>query len=240
MKPGDDACGLKASGVFYIATGERHFAEALASTASLRRQMDLPVTIATDQGGDVPDYVRKVPVQPDRYRGKVWYMKLLPYEKTLYLDTDTFVCRDISDVFRLLDHFEIAGAQDPGRTNWPTESMIPQCFPEFNTGVLLLKKCQEVETLLARWLQLYDRMLNGRIKYQRYGDQGAFREALYSSRARITVLPPEYNFRCDYPACLAGMVKIVHGRGYGDIVDFMDRINKNGRMRLYRPGVGLL
>ncbi len=232
MKPG--------SGVFYIATGERHFDEALASAASLRQQMDLPVTIATDQDGDVPGYVRKVDVRPDGYRGKVKYMKLLPYQRTLYLDTDTYICRSLSDVFRLLDRYELAGAQDPGRTNWPTETMIPQCFPEFNTGVLLLRRCQAVEDLLDEWLRLYERMLNGRIRYQRYGDQGAFREALYSSGVRASVLPPEYNFRCDHPACLVGMVKIIHGRGYEDVLEFIDRINKNGRMRLYRPGVGLL
>lgn len=235
MKPGSD------SGVFYIATGETHFAEALTSAASLRQQMNLPVTIATDQEkAKVEAEVEIVSVQPDGYRGKVGYMKLLPYEKTLFLDTDTYICRSLGDIFRLLERYEVAGAHDPGRTNWPTEAMIPQCFPEFNTGVLLLRRCQAVEALLDEWLRLYDRMLTGRIKYQRYGDQGAFREALYASAVRATVLPPEYNFRCNYPACLAGMVKIVHGRRGGDMPEFVDRTNKNGRMRLYRPGEGLL
>lgn len=35
-----------------------------------------------------------------------------PFEHTIFLDTDTFVCGDFSELFDLLDHFDIAMSHD--------------------------------------------------------------------------------------------------------------------------------
>jgi len=232
------------SGVLYVAIGKQHFDEAVASLASLRLHSDISVTIVTDQRTNaVQPFNSVVHLESDPYRAKIVGITTLPYERTLYLDTDTFICGGIDNMFDVLDYYDIAGVQDAGRTNWPSATGVPRCFPELNTGVLLLRQCAAVYSLLTRWLQYFDDVVVGRIKYIRPGDQGALREAIYGSGIRLAIMPPEYNFRFAYPAQLVGSVVIMHGRrhnGFECLDDLRKAVNQSGRVRIYKPGVGLV
>jgi hypothetical protein len=124
-----------------------------------------------------------------KIQGMIDACKELDFEEFLFLDTDTLVMDPQAlDIFNLLEVFDIGLAHAPVRIVGHKINSVPDCFPEFNTGVIVFKKtCLPV---FERALHLY---VTGFIKHPH--DQGAFRKALYSSSLRIATLPPEYNHR---------------------------------------------
>ncbi|MFC1706852.1 hypothetical protein ACFL59_08535 [Planctomycetota bacterium] len=118
-----------------------------------------------------------------------------PFDKTLYLGSDTYALKpEVTSLFRLLDHFDLAAAHAPLRINtyWRNSSIpeIPVCFPEFNCDVVLYRKNDAVLSFLRQWRELYLEHA-----FQHPHDQGAFRYLAYFSKLRIAALPPEYNYR---------------------------------------------
>src|SRR5882757_8776162 len=102
--------GNSERGIIYVATGGRFVAEARQSALSARRHMpDLPILLYTDQpeiGGGAPfDLVRKLEHPRHFFVDKVAPLAASPFEKTLFLDTDTFVCDPVYDLFAVLDRF---------------------------------------------------------------------------------------------------------------------------------------
>jgi hypothetical protein len=69
-----------------------------------------------------------------------------PFEKTLLLDTDTYVCADISDLFAILERFDIALTHErPYRDDFPFRSGVSEAFVEFNQGVITFRRSYEVQ-----------------------------------------------------------------------------------------------
>ena len=76
-----------------------------------------------------------------------------PFEKTLLLDTDTYVCADISDLFAILERFDIAMTHErPYRDDFPASSGVPDAFVEFNQGVIAFRRSYEVQDALKESL----------------------------------------------------------------------------------------
>ena len=57
----------------------------------------------------------KVLIKPQHIRSKVDFITSSPFKKTLYLDSDTVVVRDITDIFDSLDRFDVAVTHDYAR-----------------------------------------------------------------------------------------------------------------------------
>jgi hypothetical protein len=165
--------------------------------------------------------ITKININRSGFINKIIYMAHSPYDRTLFLDTDIYVCEDISDLFALLDEFDIGVAHAPFRTVYRIPG-VPSCFPEFNTGVVLFKKSAKVTEFFMNWLTFYKRDLNRDVEWLHplgedlfpgdLTDQPAFREALYRSRLRIATLPSEYNCRFNFPGFVQEKVRILHGR----------------------------
>jgi len=186
-----------ARGVVYVATGAEHIAAAHTSVRSLRRHSPaLPVTLFTDaraMGAPVSRlFDTVIDIAQPHPRSKVDCLWQSPYERTLYLDCDTEVVADISDMFDILDQFDIALAhaharfRPATRATWTTD--IPQAFPQFNSGVIAFRGTQDTREMLADWSTAY--ATAGFFK-----DQVTLRELLWRSDLRIATLPPEYNVR---------------------------------------------
>ena len=124
------------------------------------------------------------------------FVSASPYERTLYLDSDTKIVRDFSDAFDLLDRFDVAAVQDHSRksSRWsgiPEYKNIPYAFPEFNGGVILFRKSPAVDEFFECWKKYfykYEDQTQGQ-------DQASFRIALWESDIRLHSLPFEYNVR---------------------------------------------
>lgn len=210
-------------GIVYIATGERYVQEATVSAQSLKRHAPhLHVTLYSDV--EVPSSVfdRVVGIPPEQTPlRKITHAAASPYDRSLYLDSDTYVLQDISDVFDLLDRFDVAAAQAPLRYTMRIQG-VPDSFPEYNAGVVAYRKCEPVRQFFDQWRTLYSRMQTDDSGVQQYyqeklnkrcvPDQPAFRMALYASSLRVATLAPEYNCRAKFPGVLHGPVRILHAR----------------------------
>jgi hypothetical protein len=237
-------------GVIYVATGERHVAEALVSARSLKTHMpDLPVTLYTDRMLAAADVDDVVAFGGDGYLSRIPILEMSPYERTLFLDSDTYVCGDLAELFALLDEFDVALAHAPSRAIYEVEG-IPESFPEFNAGVILYGRSDGVKAAFRDWAGRFARFQEqrdrGEIRWLRpegkriyKHDQGALRAALYKSGLRIATLPPEYNCRFTEPGFVDGPAKILHGRGV-DLAGVAAALNASTARRGYELRAGKL
>jgi len=228
-------------GVIYIATGQRYADEAARSLASLRRhEPDLPVTLFTDVRQEHPGFTSVVYVEDRRnhprkvFHAKVACMGQSPYDRTLFLDTDTHVCGTVREVFDLLDRFEFAGALAPKRipgVRAGLPQVLPGTFAQLNSGVLLFRRCERVERMLADWLRRYDAHDFPNF----FGDQHELREALWASDLQLGILPTEWNCRLPWAFAVQEPVKILHGRHR--CIDLVERrVNdRPNRVRAFTP-----
>jgi len=225
----------------YIAVGEKYRDQAVQSAKRVSSLGDWPLCIITDNQTKVVEEVfdeKKIisgTSADNRYRYggaiKPTYLQESPYDKTLYLDTDTYVVSDeaIDELFEVLNQYELAAAHDTHRNinqqyrNQPTpKEQSPPSFPWLNTGVVVYKNTSSVSQLFKDWGDIYheqNKTIEG------VNDQSAFVEALYQSDVDHTVLPPEYNHRTPFQQTLMGEVKIVHGH-HDNLDEIAEFINK--------------
>jgi len=222
-------------GVVYATTGERYFREAIASAQTVRKMMpDLPIVIYSEQpwaGGE--PFTHAFPLR--NYIGecldKIEPLINFHFERTLFLDCDTVVCKPCYELFDLLDHYDFLAAAEPARhPDCYKNEQIPISFGEVNTGVMAYRYNEAVKEFFAEWLRLAREMNIPR-------DQAAFRDALYQSSIRFWTLSPEYNFRADYPAFMPAWteLKILHARK-GDLHAMREIIDSSNKIRISLPG----
>lgn len=224
-------------GILYVVTGERYIREAMESARSARKCMpELPLAIFCDDESLVErEYFTHVATleNPEySFFDRIRAMNDSPFEKTLFLDSDTVVIEPCLEIFDLLERFDIAAAHAPVRVIHQLDA-CPECFPEFNCGVIAYRNSAEVRQVLSRWESLY--RSQGELEKAPLHDQPAFRQVLYESSLRLTMLPPEYNLRTIFPYFAGGLakVKILHGR------DPSLRQVRRGINRRLRPRVGV-
>lgn len=234
-------------GVLYVATGRRCLREAASAVASLRAVMpSAHVTLWTDDPDFVSgafDEIRRIDgarhAISDRFRPIIE----TPYERTLYLDTDTHVCADLAPVFTLLDRFDLAVSHAPtlsqssgGRAEYRVS--CPECFPELNPGVLLYRKATAVQDFLGRWAEVFEGHRRDNPHIENVPTQPAFREALYRSDVRFYVLPPQFNLRTPFPCFLPGgsRPQVIHGR-HPDMGRVAQWLGQSHSKRVFLPSL---
>jgi len=189
---------------------------------------------------------RVIPVQPskDGFYDKTKLIRESPYDRTLFVDADIYVTEPFPELFPLLDHFDCAATHEEYvNTDWHNRyprTDIPASFPEFNTGILLLKRSVQMDSVLDKWCDLYRKFLEEKPD-QSINDQPFFRAAFYYSEARVATLTREYNCKFRGQGYLNGRVKLLHGQ-----VDFrfdpiqlsqaMSTLNASDRPRVYIAG----
>lgn len=183
----------KRNGVIFIATGDYAMAADEAAASIRKHSPELGIQLFTDRQ-DMPsgNFDHITPIDNPHERSKVDFIRLSPFERTLYLDTDIRIVEDIGEMFLLLDRFDIAVAHAHARNQPSTNELwrcpIPESFPQMNGGVILFKNSPAVMRLLGDWSTAYKEA--GFAK-----DQVTLRELLWLSDLRIATLPPEYNIR---------------------------------------------
>jgi hypothetical protein len=139
-------------------------------------------------------------------------LSLSPFEHTLFLDADTWVVEDPTPVFEILTCFDLAICHEPvGHTpTSPSAILIPiAVLPEFNSGVILFRRCQAVNDLVAGWsADLLSESVARYPLHRTVPDQPALRRRLLDGSVRVAVLPPNWNLRTPYPQAIQGLVYI--------------------------------
>jgi hypothetical protein len=236
------------NGAVYIVTqNPRYVGLLLTSAATLRRAMpDLPITVFSQFPVESPlfEKVERVEASQDGFYDKTRLIRNLPYERTLLIDADTYVLEPVSELFSLLDHFDCAAAHEEYvSTDWHNRyprTDIPVSFPEFNTGVLMLKRSDRIVAMLEDWGKLYEQFLREK-PGEAINDQPFFRVAAYRSNVRIATLPREYNCKFRGQGYLNGAVKILHGHIRFELdTDFVlgaaKILNASAKPRVYIAG----
>lgn len=209
-------------GYLYVAVGEQFLQEATCSAQSLRKiDSNAHITLVTDKKIDstVFDNIIVKPTTINNYKEGLLYKvehvySSSPYDKTLFLDTDTYICESCVSLFKLLDFFDVAIAPDPTDVN---RAKIPESLEKlkasdlYNTGVILFLKNQRNETLFKNWLSIYkNKILQKTVNKE--NDQTSFIESWLQSAAKIYVLSSAWNARTPFFFTLNQSVKIIHGR----------------------------
>jgi hypothetical protein len=180
-------------GVLFVVTGPHYTAAAVSAAFSVRATNPwLKLGIYSDQELDASLFHFVGKIDQAQSRQKHLYVARSPFYATLYLDSDVRVTSDLKDLFRLLERFEMAGAHVRYRSSEKRLKKfkldLPRAFPQINCGVLLYKKCENVDALFRNWQELYREGNFTR-------DQIPFREALWLSNVKFYILGPEYNER---------------------------------------------
>lgn len=231
-------------GVLYLASGPKYIDQAKKSAASVKRyHPDLSITLYTDKdtAADVFDQVVLIDEPVEEMADSRLSTDYFPYDQNLYLDADTLVCADISELFNILDQADLALAHNVGRTNWDKSAYIkngvhiPETFTEYNTGVVAYNDCSEVHRLFSDWNRIftdYDwSIYQGTVE----PSQPAFRVALYNSDVRFVTIPKEYNFMLHAAGHVTGYIRILHqGPSDLDLSEAESIVNKTTQARVVR------
>jgi hypothetical protein len=230
------------AGVVLSAAGPAHVAEALRAARSSLRHNRLPHVLFADREVEaVPGLqIARLQASANPYADKIASMRRSPFERTIYLDTDTYVIGEIAHLLDLLDNYDLAAAHAPGYRGLD-DPEVPEAFYELNTGVLVWRSSEQLDAFLGDWQQTYlawrelapfpraggaDALAAGkRGSGGRAADQPAFRRCVWKHGLRLYVLGPEYNMRLGEPVTIVAPVRVIHGR-HADLEGLAARVNE--------------
>ncbi|KAL6058715.1 hypothetical protein QOT17_014651 [Balamuthia mandrillaris] len=131
-----------------------------------------------------------------------------PYNLTMFLDADVFLCRPgLNQLWFLLQQYDVAASITRGQYK-PNNARpnVPDSFYELNSGVMLYRKNENTMRMINKWKDLL---------FEKGGmDQGPFREALWTEKIPLYAIPYVYNCRVlkscsDAPDCFVAHWKSV-------------------------------
>ncbi|WP_340101727.1 hypothetical protein [Salinibaculum salinum] len=226
-------------GILYVATGEEYINEAIQSARQTRAIMDFPIALVShrDVDADVFDEVIIDSTPQYSYVDKPRNLPRTPFDRTLFLDTDVFLVDDVSELFDVLDHFDLAAAVDPNEAALRLKEFeyfdsLPAGIPEYNTGVILYDKSLVENNFFETWVSYHSDC--------HIHDQPSFRKTLSVIPVRFTAISTVYNCLINWPMQVTGEVKILHDI-YGtvtqdNISDIEGRINRSKDPRILHTG----
>jgi hypothetical protein len=191
---------VETQGILYVATGAKYIRAAIHSAETVREHSPgLATHLYADwqrHGFDFHasprPFTSVASIERPHRRSKVDYIPRTPFDRTLFLDTDTALNADVRGLFQILDRFDIAIAHAHRRNAAvrlrPWRIQLPQAFPQFNAGVILYRRTPAVDAFLEDWRRSFHEA-----GFQQ--DQITLRELLWLSDLRIATLPPEFNVR---------------------------------------------
>jgi hypothetical protein len=235
-------------GFLYIATGEDFVQEARISAKTVNRQhQDIPICLISDVEitDDVFDKVITVEEPAYGFEDQIYNLSRTPFDQTIYLDTDIYADGSVTDVFDLLDQFDMAVTHNNDGEAWPVEG-VPESFPELSTGVVAYRLTDQFLDFLSIWEDLY---FENKQSNEPMQNQPTFRQAVYESDIRFATLRQEYNCAFWTPGYAVGQVKLFHGRlqsvdspgagKYFDVETAVEVINQTEEPRTYTQLGGL-
>lgn len=232
--------------IIWIASSDKYIQEAVVSARSAKRHnSEISQVLCTEMTySKLIDSMFGVLIKlPDR-QYSLWYLDStsyllyalarLDYDQILLLDTDTYICDDLSDYFTVLDRFDIVGTHAPGRETAPTTFNIPASFPDLHIGAMAFNNNDKIKALFQIWLDMY---LEGQETYKE-NDQAPLRDALWACKdISVYAMPPEFCFRFLFGAQLRGKVKVLHGRSNKPYEQIEEEVNREWRkIRVFGRG----
>lgn len=191
-----------------------------------------------------PAFSRLIPLErlSFSHRPRFEAMHRAEFERTIFIDGDTLLLRPVYELFDVLSHFDIGAAIAPHLFHpqalqkgiYEVLPRVSQAVPEWNTGVLVVRKSQAIRAFLGNWARLFEQCIRRGFML----DQPAFRSAIAASGLRIATLANIYNIRANVEQHIRGEVKILHA--HGDLPAIARAINSKLTLRDYQPDPALI
>ena len=210
-------------GILFFATGATYLEYAKSAIERVKNIWpDLTIALATNEAGsEDPELNRvalvyKAPSGSDPYHEKILAMAEAPFERTLFLDVDTYLLEPVPELFQILDHYDVAASLVPGkRPGGKIFNETADCQVEFNTGVVCYRNSEKVTSSLLSAASIYTEGRQRTPDDPRFvHDQPAICAAMWKDGVRIFQLGTEYNLRPNRPSYLRAPVKIIHSWVY--------------------------
>jgi len=178
-------------GFVFAATRDRHNILARRAARSLRQILpNALIDIYTDRELDDPVFDKDFILQRTWHRPKIEALRRSRFDRTIYLDNDIITIADPSDVFDVLDRFDLVGVHDNARNSTNALNVagpsLPASFPSINSGVIGINRSMMIDQLLSDWEK---RMA----EFSHFTDQPSLRSLLWEQEINFGVLPIEYN-----------------------------------------------
>src|SRR5690606_25948890 len=151
------------------------------------------------------------------------------FEKTIFIDTDTYFCDNCDELFNILEYFDFLICHDYMEVTYALVNNTPlEGYRSYNSGVIAFKKSFVSQSFIEDWKKRFTS--NSYI-----GDQPAFMESMLYSNAKIYSLQTNYNFRFNqFLTVPNGKVKILHGR-HKNMAEIGKIINSRMDHRVWDP-----
>lgn len=230
----------EARGFVYVCWGKDFVQEAAESVRSIKQISRYPCTLITNPGETVPgevfDQVIFHPLEGS-YRDKI-LMRHSPYARTVFLDSDTHVLKDFSELFDALERFDILYQATSGGYHYKIDDVPMSVLAEPSAGVVAWRRNGDTDRFFELWDKHY------LLQEEENGadgawDQRSMRSALYASNAHVFPLPKEWQLYSWETSVVLGDVKMVHGRGR-HAAFANQNINRSAVLRLYLADVGFI
>lgn len=201
-------------GVLYVAYGEKYRQEARSALMSLRCVCPgLPTAVITDR-----EWTEEP--RPDRFilrtaeagfGCKPQVIPETPFDRTLYIDTDTIVVRDLRPLFGLLDRYDVGVTFAGAPLGEPGMELHPQCA----SGMVLFRNNERVQRMFDEWRRLYAEAVAQLARTagdtRGVGDQRYLAIAIALTDVRCVHLPLYMDFWLHDYAVLETPPFVVHG-----------------------------
>ncbi|WP_159022671.1 putative nucleotide-diphospho-sugar transferase [Formosa sp. L2A11] len=172
-------------GVLYVASNKTFYLEeAVFSAKSFKKyNKNIPITIYTNlkEADNYKVFDQVIfdyeDLHPFLYKTKA--LNSFPYQKTLFVDSDTMFKGSVYELFPLLDNFDLAIAKRI-HADWnPPIKFIKYEDPfQFNTGVFSYNDSQNTRDFFKKWLEEVIRENELHNYYHLTGDQVCFNHLL--------------------------------------------------------------
>jgi hypothetical protein len=199
--------------------------------------LDLPIALITDQPFSDPAF-DSVHVPEVVHHAKRLKLQLdeTPFQQALYLDTDTRITGDLTQLFGLLERFDFVAHQF-NFSDLGNQSDIPRTFAQANSGVMLFNNNKPFRELMENWRRAYQEYTK---KTGQHFDQPSLRRALWETDIKLGWLRGEFNFMPYYPNTATCPAFVLHGRPQ-HVLDKLEReINARPDLRSYIPDLGVV
>ena len=189
-------------GVIYLAFGYKFLLLSLASARSLKRHNPhIEVQIITNQKiekniidrqlGDLVNYVTYLDLHDSENRLiKTSIIKYCVFDHAIYLDCDTSIESDISDLFSITEEYDISIRVNPNPYSYEMSAerykfnipYSPEVFPHFNGGVFVFKRNPAADAFFDSWHRNFIALRNS-------ADQPALVSGFFECRENLKFLP---------------------------------------------------
>lgn len=230
---------LPRNGVIYCATRKKLFLdEALISANSVKKYnkrigisifVDKKIKEILENKDHLFDSIHIIEKPEYSFGDKIFTMKNTPYQKSFYLDCDTLITDDFSEIFNILETYDMAAINIPFKN---------RRYPEFNAGIVAFRMNEQVKNFLHIWDNIYDRVNHA-------NDQPTFYKLVNKSFISFFTLPPNYNFRLQFASYIFNKIKIFHSHEIFKMnkenrKKMINFLNKSKNERVWFPWRGII